>query len=360
MAQPVSTGAVAPPSTRSLDRRPDSRLRSAVTTVVLLITAGYTYLDYWNYSRSWHAGGTDWLDLLAGRGFAPAQYRIGVIRLAALLADLTHTGLRHMFALIDGLSLLASLLLLFHFLMDDSNGDGDDMSAGDARREELVRWLKVSLGFGVVLVYLLWSFWYQKPETDPTLLLLVLSAAALRSRRAVLAAPALILLAAVGATVRADAMVAFHLGCLLVCVLPQGRSLPLGRTVQGIASGLAALAAAGVQYWIMHRLYPGAPKQVESLQLLHNLIWPEGYLAIVLALFPWWLTLWLAGRRWAALDGWSLALVTASVAHFAMFFTLGTAVEVRVFLPYALLVVPLSARLIAGSIAREPLPAPVV
>src|ERR1700736_2637305 len=95
----------------------DRALRRFVGWSILLVTSGYTFLDYWNYSRTWHEGSTEWDALLAGRGFAPAQYRIGVMRVAALLASLTHTHVRHMFAAIDFVCLAASLLVLFRLLM---------------------------------------------------------------------------------------------------------------------------------------------------------------------------------------------------------------------------------------------------
>ena len=153
----------------------DSALRRFLGWAVILITSGYTFLDYWNYSRNFHeGGGGEWDALLAGRSFAPAQYRIGVLRTADLLARLTHTHLRHMFAVIDFVCLGVSLSLLLWLL-------GRTEIFRSAVR--LGRWLQASLALGCFLLYLLWSFWYQKPETHATLLLLVLSAAAAQWRR---------------------------------------------------------------------------------------------------------------------------------------------------------------------------------
>ena len=145
----------------------------------------------------------------------------------------------------------------------------------------------------------------QKPETHATLLLLVLSAAATQWGRRVPAVIALIALAAVGATVRVDAVVAFQVGFLVACLLPQSRSLPLGRAAQAAASVLSIAAAIGVQYFIMHRIYPDAPRQVAAFQLFSNFkLWLD-YLVVAIALFPWWITLgqacaagvhWMAGR----------------------------------------------------------------
>jgi hypothetical protein len=221
---------------------------------------------------------------------------------------------------------------------------------------QLGRWLQASLALGCFLLYLLWSFWYQKPETHATLLLLVLSAAAAQWRRRVPAVVALIALAAIGATVRVDALVAFHVGFLLACVLPESllksRSLPLGRAVQAVGSVLSIAAAIGVAYFIMHRIYPDAPRQVAAWQLFSNLKLWMNYFVVEMALFPWWITLTLAVRRWRALDGWSVGLVIGSVVHFALFYILGIAWEVRIFLPFAMTLVPVTVTLAYAAIER--------
>jgi hypothetical protein len=329
----------------------DPALRRFLGWAVLLIASGYSFLDYWNYSRTFHeGGGGEWDALLAGRSFAPAQYRIGVIRAADLLARLTHTHLRHMFAVIDfaclGISLTLLLWLLFrrNGAFRDSNDGGSGVTA---------QWLQASLAMGCFLLYLLWSFWFQKPETHATLLLLVLSAVAAQSKRRVPAVVALIVLAAVGATIRADALIAFHAGFLAACLLPQSRSLPLGRAAQAVASVLSIAAAVGIQFFIMHHVYPNAPRQVAAFQLFGNLKTWTNYFIAAMALFPWWITLRLAMRRWAALDGWAVGLLLGSVVHFALFYIFGIAWEVRIFLPFAMTVVPLTVTLGCGAIERH-------
>jgi hypothetical protein len=322
----------------------DSRLRRFLGWAVFLITGGYTFLDYWNYSRTFYEGGGEWEALLAGTSYAPAQYRIGVIRAADLLARLTHTHLRHMFAAIDFVCLGTSLALLLWLV-------GRTEVFRSATR--LGRWLQASLALGCFLFYLLWSFWYQKPETHATLLLLVLSAVAAQWRRRGLAVLALVALAAVGATVRADAVIAFHAGFLAACLLPQSRSLPLGRAGQAIASLLSIAAAVGVEYFIMRHVYPNAPRQVAPFQLFNNLKAWMNYFVVAVALFPWWLTLRLAARRWRTLDGWMVGLLLGSVVHFAVFYSFGIAWEVRIFLPFAMTLVPLTVTLGCAAIERS-------
>jgi hypothetical protein len=351
-AQPASTAETpqARHASAAYDAGFDSGLRRFLVWAVLLITGGYTFLDYWNYSRTFYGGGGEWEALLAGRSFAPAQYRIGVIRAADLLARLTHTHLRHMFAAIDFVCLGISLALLLWLLTRTATfHNSTDGGSGLVR---IAQWLQASLALGCFLLYLLWSFWYQKPETHATLLLLVLSAVAVQWRRRGPAVLALIALAAIGATVRADALIAFHAGFLAACLLPQSRSLPLGRAAQAIASVLSIAAAVGIEYFIMHHVYPHAPREVGAFQLIHNLKGWMNYLVVALALFPWWLTLWLAARRWRTLDGWMVGLLLGSVVHFALFCIFGIAWEVRIFLPFAMTLVPLTVTLGYAAIER--------
>jgi hypothetical protein len=323
-------------------------LRRFLGWAVLLITSGYTFLDYWSYSRNFHEGaGSEWDALLAGRGFAPAQYRIGVLRSADLLARLTHTHLRHMFAAIDFVCLGASLAMLLCLLSRTEIFRAAGHTA---------RWLQASLALACFLLYLLWSFWYQKPETEATLLLLVLSAAAAQWRQRLLATLALVALAVIGATVRVDAVVAFHVGFLIACLLPQARTLPLGRATQMAASAFSIAAAIAVEYVIMHRIYPNAPREVAAVQLLANLRAWLNYIVLAMALFPWWITLRLAARRSRTLDGWAIGLLLGSVAHFALFYIFGIAWEVRIFLPFAMTLVPLTVTLGYAAIERGALP----
>ncbi len=341
--QTASTEWVESPGSKQLD----PALRRFLGWTVLLITSGYTFLDYWNYSRTFHEGGGEWALLLAGRSFAPAQYRVGVLRTADLLARLTHTHLRHMFAAIDFVCVGISLLVLLWLL-----GRAEIFR----NQDRISQWLQANMVLGSCVLYLMWTFWFQKPETQPTLLLLVLSAAAAQWKRRVPAAIVLIALAAIGATVRADAVVAFHAGFLVVCLLPQGCSLPLGRRAQATASGIAIALAIAIEWFIAHRVYPGAPRQVAAFQLFGNLKAWLNYFVVTMALFPLWITLGLALRRWRTLGGWAVGLLLGSIAHFALYYTFGIAWEVRIFLPFAMTLAPLTATLAYAAISNADLP----
>ena len=76
-----------------------------------------------------------------------------------------------------------------------------------------------------------------------------------------------------------------------------------------------------------------------------------------MALFPWWITIACAFRRWRALDGWAAGLVIGSLVHFAFYYSFGIAWEVRIFLPFAMTLVPLTVTLAYASIDRAGEPA---
>jgi hypothetical protein len=160
--------------------------------------------------------------------------------------------------------------------------------------------------------------------------------------------------------------VAFHLGMLLATMLPGtsttrsciGLHLRLGRAGQAITSGIALAGAGAVQYGIAHWLYPHTQRVADAVQIVSNLQSSMGYLAIVFSLAGWWATLWLAARRWRSLDAWTRGLLLGSVCHFAMFYAMGMAEEVRIFLPFAMAVLPITAALFCeafmlGDIGRE-------
>ncbi len=326
-----------PPASSTLD----PRLKRFLVWFSLLLAAGYTFLDYWNYNRMGREDPREWTELLAGRGIAPAQYRVGVLRAAALVAHISHLQLRHGFALIDFACLLAGLGSILYLLTRTP----DFRTSAPA-----MQWGLCLLCFTVFEVYLFWTFWFQKPETMATFAFFGLSAlAASKGRKAFapLMAIAMVVMAILQATIRADAAVAFHLGMLLACLLFQIMPMPLGRALQIVTSTVAIFAAASVQWLIVHRIYPGAQRNVSAFQLIGNLHSGMGWLAIVLSLAPYGVTLWLAARHWHTLGGWSRGLILGSVIHFAMFYMLGMAEEVRIFLPFAMAVLPVSVPLLA-------------
>ena len=150
-------------------------------------------------------------------------------------------------------------------------------------------------------------------------------------------------LAAMQGFIRADVIFVLHLGILLACLTRAGGGFTLPRVVQLATSALAVLLAGGIQFYLMHVVYPSAGYgSTPVFQLRLNLIQPLQWVPFALFLSPWaWLVATLVRRRTTA-EAPGLALAISSAVYVAMWFVVGRIEEVRVFLPYAVALVPLT------------------
>jgi hypothetical protein len=314
---------------------------------VIVLSAGF--LDYWSYSQTFYKEPGIWMDVVSGTANAPGQYRIGVIDTAYFLARHTHLGLRHTLTMLDVIAGLIAVFTLFLILR---------RSAVYRNASPGRQWFGAA-GF-VILVqfYLAWLLWYQRPETLPTAAMLSLALLLLAVKlplSGVLGTGALgtmvpvaglLLLAVAQGFVRADVAFALHAGILLVCLTPVGRGFVLPRRVQAGTSVAAVLVAVGIQYDLMKRVYPQANYgDTAVLQLFLNLKSVQGYLPFLLFLVPLgWTAAMLLRRRYQT-EPASAAMFAGAVIFFAMWVTVGRIREVRIFLPFALALVPLTVEL---------------
>jgi len=156
----------------------------------------------------------------------------------------------------------------------------------------------------------------------------------------------LLLLAVAQGFVRADVAFALHVGILLVCLTSSGKGFALPRGVQAGTSLIAVLLALGIQYDLMKRVYPQATYgDTQVLQLFLNLKAPWGYAPFVLFLLPMgWTALMLARKRYQV-EAAEIGLFTAAVLFLGMWVMVGKISEVRIFMPFALALAPLTAEL---------------
>ena len=305
------------------------------------VVVSFTFLSDERYSHEWYELRQMWEGLLAGNGDAPAQYRIGVIYFANFLSGLTHGHLafRHVLALMDGVFLALAMTVLFYLV---------SRSQIYRRATAAARVALTSFGLMLLLYYMFWLFFYHKPETVANFACLTVAAALIAGKPRIpvtLAFCCLVLISAYLGTVRADSGFALNLGILIVAIIPGERILPLGRWVQA-AAGLAGIfAVLGVEYYIKQIMFPNNPYPISKFQLLHNLTTVSTLVCVPVALGPWFLTVWFAGRNWARLESWEQALVAASLVEFPVFFVVAMANEVRLFLPYAMVLIPTASAL---------------
>lgn len=281
------------------------------------------------------------MDVVRGTADAPQQYRIGVPKAADFIARHTHLALRHGFTLIDFVSASLAVVLLY-LLFERSNTY--------CRASNAVRWAGAAGFLFLSHFYLSWLTWYQRPETLASTLVLA-GTLALASPRFAAAtglarstrALAMLLLAAIQGFIRADIAFAMHVGLVFACIPGREQGLALGRRLQAVTSVLALLLAGGIQLYLMHVVYPQATYGESAvLEIRQNLTNPVGIVAFVLFIFP---CAWLATRvaRSRKLpDTADFGLLLGSAVYFLMWFAVGRIEEVRIFLPYAIALIPLT------------------
>jgi hypothetical protein len=300
-----------------------------------------SFLDYWSYSQEFYKNPGIWMDVVSGTADAPNQYRIGIIDTAYFLARHTHMGLRHTLTAVDVVAGFIAVFALFLVLR---------RSAVYSEASVSRQWFGAA-GF-VILVqfYLAWLLWYQKPETVPTAALLAMALVLLSVKlplpepwTTIVPVAGLISLALVQGVVRADVAFALHVGILLVCLTPAGRGFRLSRPVQAATSLVAVAVAVAVQYDLMKRVYPQASYgDTPVFQLILNLKAPVGYLPFLVFLVPFgWTAVMLRRQRYRA-GAAEIGMFTAAVVFLGMWLTVGRIREVRIFMPFALAVAPLT------------------
>lgn len=325
------------------------RLRQFVIFFIVLIIASYSFLSYWEYSKEFYGNPTGWNNLLQGNCTAPAQYRVGVVFVAGFISKLSHghVAIRHGLALLDAIFLTIGLFTTFlligkmRFCIEASHA---------------ARCIIYLLAILLLLFYLSWTFWYHKPETIANFFSLAVAAALASGRFSIptpLAVIGLILVSAYLGTIRADAGLALNLGLLLIAILPGKRVLPLGRISQILASVVGLAAVLGVESYIKYILYPHNPFSDSLIQLGENLKSPLALFCVVFAIAPYFLTVALARKYWAQLEAWECALIVASVIEFLLFFVVAKVDEVRLFIPFAMALLPTSAILLCRELVGE-------
>ncbi|WP_353073335.1 hypothetical protein [Tunturiibacter gelidiferens] len=312
--------------------------KKVVSVLLSLIVLSAGFLDYWSYSQAFHTEPGIWMDVVGGTADAPNQYRVGVIDTAYFLAQHTHLSLRYMLTVLDVIAGFIALFVLFLVL----------------RRSTVYReagrtgqWFGAA-GF-VVLVqfYLAWLLWYQRPETLPTAAILALAVLLLAvPLRVGTAMVGFLLLAVAQGFVRADVAFALHAGILLVCLTPLGRGFALQRGVQASTSVVSLLMVVGIQYWLMRWMFPQTGYgRTAVFQLLLNLSSAASWIPFWLFMGPFAWTVWMVVRRRERMEAAGVGVLAGALIFLGMWLVVGRVKEVRIFLPFALALAPLTVEL---------------
>jgi hypothetical protein len=313
--------------------------KKVVSVLLSLIVLSAGFLDYWSYSQAFHTEPGIWMDVVGGTADAPNQYRIGVIDTAYFLAQHTHLALRHMLTVLDVIAAFVAVFTLFLVLR---------RSAVYREAGLAGQWFGAAGFVALVQFYLAWLVWYQRPETLPTAAILALAVLLLGvplRGGAWTAVAGFLLLAGVQGLVRADVAFALHAGILLVCLTPLGRGFTLGRGFQAGTSVVSLLMVVGIQYWLM-RMFPQATYgSTAVVQLFSNLSSVVSWIPFVLFMGPFAWTVWMVVRRQYRMEAAGVGILAGALIFLGMWLVVGRMKEVRIFLPFALTLAPLTVEL---------------
>ncbi len=316
--------------------------RRVAKVVLAFVICSTIFSDYWEYSGQYHADPNAWMDIIHGTGGAPMQYRIGVVRFADLLRRHGHMGLRHAFTFIDLLCAAVAVYLLFSLL---------ERAVTYRAVGETARWFGAAVFVCLVQYNFAWIRWYQRPETmasaavlAATLWLLTVPLRFSQTVSILVTSASMLALAGIQGFIRADVAVVAHLGILLVCATRRGSGLSLPWGLQALVSGGALLVAGGIQFYLIHVAFPHATYGTTPVfQLIANLTLPIRWIPTALFMMPWmWLVITLLRRSSTTSDSPGIALVVGSAIYVVLWSVVGKIDEVRIFLPYALALIPLT------------------
>jgi len=131
--------------------------------------------------------------------------------------------------------------------------------------------------------------------------------------------------------------------------------MSLPRRIQIVVSTLAILTAGGIQYYLSHVVYPEASYgDTPVFQLVLQFKDKARLIAFAAFIPPYaWLIATLI-RNKVRMEGSTAAMVLGSAVYMGMWWMVGRVEEVRIFLPFALALVPLTVTMAMRFWINEP------
>ena len=278
--------------------------------------------------------------------YAPNVYRVGAPFVAGMLNQLLPVHWSAVLATMDALFGFAGLFSLYRVLVDDL----------PEHRPAGYRMAVVLAFLAAVALPLNWVVPYQRPETMPSVCYLGLACCCLlRLRRGPRWIAGLLTLTLLQALTRSDVAASFG-AAVLVLGLAGSLHAEVGARRTVLLTGGAALAVAlGTQAYLQLVAFPHAvyPPGTPLYQLPYNLSAHNLHI-FALATVPAAAVL-LAGmlrrQRWRAMD---VVAVAAAAIHLPVWYFAGSTAEVRIYVPFLLLLCVPAARIVAGAMAGAP------
>lgn len=313
--------------------------------LLVLFVTGRCWRNYGSYNGTLKTDPGVWTTVLHGTAAAPEQYRVGVVFTADWMSRHLPLRLSAAFSVLDLLGSLLAVLLLYALL----------------RRSRVYRSASLPLqwfgsaAFVALTLYLLdWSDWYWRVSTLPTAGLVALmlwlwtppSRRGSSGVRAGLVALAFFAVCMAQAMVRADVALLVSLGVVAVCLARRDPQLALPRWA-ALAVGLTTAAAvSAAQIYLMRVRYPHAGYgDVPVFMLPHDYHSWTNWVSCLIYIAPFvWTVVQAARQRWAC-DGADAAFLAGALGYAVLWLVLGRLEEVRIFLPFALAITPLTVQL---------------
>ncbi len=329
-----------------MERR--SMLRTTRLLLVMFLV-GICGRGYGIYSQVLKAKPDAWMDIVQGTASAPEQYRVGVVLAAYWVTEHLRwhghgPGLGVVFWAFDVLSGCGAALLLYQLLV---------RSALFTRATTTLQWFG-SAGFAALMFYLVdWLTWYQRVSTLPTALIVAVMLwlwtprddVPARGVRSGLIAIAFFLLALMQSFIRADVALMVCLGLFVASATGVSPRLSLSKGLTMLVSAATGMMTLGVQYYLVKIRYPQASYgDVPVVMLVHE--WrPVNMVTalIFVAPFLWTLREAVKQRFWG--EGAGGAFLVASAGYACLWLVMGRMDEVRIFLPMAMAMTPLTIEL---------------
>jgi hypothetical protein len=317
--------------------------------LLLAFTLGVCDLTYWQYSilDRFNNGYGYWKSFVDGAGLAPEQYRIGVKLASWWMVQHFGWGFRHGFTLIDVVSSLAAVFLLYDLLQR--------RSALRAASVE-IQWFASAAFVALTCFYLIWAGSYFRPETLPNTGLVAImlwlwtswDRIAIKKSGQLWVAIALVAASAVQGWIRADLACALNAGIFVGCLAKQ-RTGRVQHAGWKLAVSLLCTVVAGLtQLYIMRVKYPHTSYgPIPVLMIKHDLRQPLTFPPFLCFMLP---IAWTYFRFWrdrdrGAGEDTDLGLVIGSMIYMILWLVLGKLDEVRIFIPFAMALIPLTVEL---------------
>lgn len=310
--------------------------------LLLAIVLGLCDQTYWQYSFVDKYQQGYWKAFIDGVGLAPEQYRIGVKMAAWWMVEHFGWGFRHGFVLMDLVSSMTGIFLLYQLLQQRRGVRAASLE---------LQWFASAAFIALSCFYLIWVGSYFRPETLPSTGLLALMVwlwsqwDRVRGDRQVWIAVALVVVAVLQSWVRADIACALYAGIFLACLIRPRTGQIRDRAWKLVVSLLCVGIAAATQWYLMRVKYPHASYgPIPVLMIRHDLHMPLTYPPFLCFMVP---VVWTYVRFWRSGGrGWGdytdSGLIIASVLYLVLWIVFGKLDEVRIFIPFALAMIPLS------------------